>query len=88
MRRDPATLSPAAARLAVLPAGHPQGYQDCFDLFVADVYAAIATGARARRACRRFADGLRAARITDAVLASARRASAGWTCAARRRWRA
>ena len=28
-----------------LPAGHPQGYQDCFDLFVADVYAAIATGA-------------------------------------------
>ncbi len=40
----------AAARLAVLPAGHPQGYQDCFNLFVADVFAAIETGDRARRA--------------------------------------
>ena len=31
VRRDPATLSPAAARFAFLPAGHPQGYADCFD---------------------------------------------------------
>jgi hypothetical protein len=34
--RDPGTLGDAAARLAVAPAGHPQGYLDCFDLFVAD----------------------------------------------------
>ena len=26
--RDPATLDPAAARYARLPAGHPQGYED------------------------------------------------------------
>ncbi len=34
LRRDPATLSPPAARYAVLPGGHPQGYADCFDAFV------------------------------------------------------
>ena len=66
-----AHLSPAAARLATLPAGHPQGYADCFDLFVADVYAAI-RGEAPPTACRSSRDGLRAAQITDAVLASAR----------------
>ena len=70
VRRDPAALSPPAARLAVLPPGHPQGYQDCFNLFVADVFAAIATGT-APDGLPGFADGLRAARITDAVLTSA-----------------
>lgn len=70
VRRDPATLSAQAARLAVLPAGHPQGYQDCFNLFVADVFAAIETGMRPD-GLPGFADGLRAARITDAVLTSA-----------------
>ncbi len=35
LRRDPATLSPPAARYAFLPGGHPQGYADCFDAFVA-----------------------------------------------------
>ena len=39
--RDPNNLSPAAGRLARLPAGHPQGYQDAFSAFVADVYAAV-----------------------------------------------
>jgi predicted dehydrogenase len=71
IRRDPAFLSAPAARLATLPAGHPQGYADCFDAFVADVYAAIDDGA-APDGMPVFADGLRAARITDAVLASAR----------------
>jgi predicted dehydrogenase len=71
LRRDPATLSPEAARLAVLPAGHPQGYQDCFNLFVADVFSAVETGA-APDGLPLFADGLRAACITDAVLTSAR----------------
>jgi predicted dehydrogenase len=70
VRRDPASLSPGAARLAVLPAGHPQGYQDCFNLFVADVFAAIETGT-APEGLPAFADGLRAARITEAVLTSA-----------------
>ena len=71
LRRDPATLTPAAARLAFLPVGHPQGYADCFDLFVADVYAAICDGADPD-GLPRFADGVRAARLTDAVMESAR----------------
>ena len=50
LKRDPAMLSPAAARLATLPAGHPQGYGDCFDAFVADTYAASRHGRGARRA--------------------------------------
>jgi predicted dehydrogenase len=70
-RRDPAELSPAAARLAFLPAGHPQGYADCFDAFVADVYEAV-RGESLPEGTPTFADGLRAALITDAVLASAR----------------
>jgi predicted dehydrogenase len=71
VRRDAAALSAPAARLAVLPAGHPQGYQDCFNLFVRDVFEAIATG-DAPDGLPRFADGLRAARLTEAVLLAAR----------------
>jgi predicted dehydrogenase len=71
LKRDAATLSPAAGRLATLPAGHPQGYGDCFDAFVADTYAAIVTG-EVPDGLPVFEDGLRAARITSAVLASAR----------------
>jgi predicted dehydrogenase len=70
VRRDPAALSPPAARLAFLPPGHPQGYADCFDLFVADAYAAIAGDAP--DGLPGFADGLRAVRLTEAVIASAR----------------
>jgi predicted dehydrogenase len=75
--RDQDALSPAAARLATLPAGHPQGYADCFDAFVADVYGAIRGGA-VPDGMPRFADGRRAVRITEAVLASAR-AGGQWT---------
>ncbi len=75
VRRDAAFLSPAAARFSTLPAGHPQGYGDCFDAFVADAYDAIASGAPSD-GLPGFEDGLRAARITDAVLASA--ASQAW----------
>src|SRR3954452_5954836 len=71
IQRDPAFLSAPAARLSTLPAGHPQGYADCFDAFVADVYAAIADGV-APDGMPGFADGLRAARVTEAVLAAAR----------------
>jgi predicted dehydrogenase len=68
--RDPGILSPPAARLATLPGGHPQGYGDCFDAFVADAYAAVRSGQDVD-GLPRFADGLRAAEITDAVLRSA-----------------
>jgi predicted dehydrogenase len=71
LRRDPAGLSPEAARFVGLPAGHPQGYAACFDSFVADVYAAIDTGV-ADAGLPLFEDGLRAAQLTDAVLTSAR----------------
>ena len=64
---------PAAGRYSVVPAGHPQGYQDCFDAFVADTYAAIAGDAP--DGLPTFTDGLRAARITDAVLESSRTSS-------------
>jgi predicted dehydrogenase len=71
IHRDPGTLSPPAARLATLPGGHPQGYGDCFDAFVADAYAAIRRGEQVD-GLPGFADGLRAAEVTDAVLRSAR----------------
>ncbi len=60
---------PAAARYSVVPGGHPQGYQDCFDAFVADTYAAVAGSAP--DGLPTFGDGVRAARITAAVLESA-----------------
>jgi predicted dehydrogenase len=71
IKRDPEHLSAAAQRYAVLPAGHPQGYADCFDAFVAEVYDAVA-GNEPANGLPVFADGLRASRITDAVLTSAR----------------
>jgi predicted dehydrogenase len=69
--RGPDRLSEPAARYARLPAGHPQGYQDCFNAFVADVYAAI--GGAKPDGLPTFADGLRAAELTAAVLESAKR---------------
>jgi len=74
--RDPDHLAPAAARLATVPAGHPQGYLDCFEAFVADAYAAMATGT-VPDGLPTIADGVRAAAVTDAVLASARDGG-GW----------
>lgn len=78
--RDPALLSPDAARLSVLPAGHPMGYADCFASFVADVYAAIGQNADIpadipadeQIASPTFDDAARTVRLTEAVLRSAR----------------
>jgi predicted dehydrogenase len=63
-------LSEDAARLSVVPAGHPQGYQDAFNALVADAYGA--TQGRPAPGLPTFADGLRAAQLTEAVLASSR----------------
>ena len=68
------TLSPEAAAYVTLPGGHPQGYHDCFDAFTAETYAAIA-GAEPAEGLPRLEDGLRAIRITEAVLESAQRDS-------------
>ncbi|MBO1740141.1 Gfo/Idh/MocA family oxidoreductase [Leifsonia sp. TF02-11] len=67
--RDADQLSADAARLCVVPSGHPQGYQDAFNAFVADSYAAVA--GESPDGLPRFEDGLRAVRITDAVIDSA-----------------
>jgi predicted dehydrogenase len=71
LKRDPGSLSAAAAPYATVPAGHPQGYHDCFDAFVAETYAAVVDGVTPD-GMPTLADGLRAARLTDAVLLSAR----------------
>ncbi|MEB3023344.1 MULTISPECIES: Gfo/Idh/MocA family oxidoreductase [Mycolicibacter] len=67
--RDGAILAPAAARYSLLPPGHPQGYQDCFNSFVADVYEAISTGT-APEGLPQFPDGVRAATIHAAIAES------------------
>ncbi|AYG04016.1 gfo/Idh/MocA family oxidoreductase [Gryllotalpicola protaetiae] len=67
--RDSDQLAPEAARLVTTPAGHPQGYQDAFNAFVADSYAAI--GGAAPDGLPRFEDGLRAVRVTEAVMEAA-----------------
>jgi hypothetical protein len=59
-----------AARYSTLPPGHPQGYQDSFNAFVADAYRAIQGDPP--DGLPTFEDGWRAAAITDAVLRSAR----------------
>jgi predicted dehydrogenase len=68
--RDIAGMSADATRLSFLPAGHPQGYADCFDLFVADAHA-VARGEAPADGMPLFADGMRSAQIVEAVLASA-----------------
>ena len=75
MPRDFQTLAPEAAAYVTLPGGHPQGDQDCFDAFVAETYAAIGGEAPAD-GLPSVDDGLRATRITEAVLRSAK--SRGW----------
>lgn len=65
---------PDVDRYNHVPAGHPQGYQECFNDFVADMYASVA-GATPD-GMPTFADGLRAAVITDAVMTAA--ASQAW----------
>jgi predicted dehydrogenase len=67
IERDPARLSPAAAPYSRLPAGHPQGYQDCVDAFVGETYAA-ARGGPVDPLLPTFASGVRAAAVTDAVV--------------------
>ena len=66
--RDPGALGTEAARLSVLPAGHPQGYQDAFNAFIADTYAAI--NGDIRDGLPTFRDGLRSAVLTESIIES------------------
>lgn len=72
--RGASGLGPDAQRLSRVPAGHPQGYQDAFNAFVADSYAVFA--GEEREGVPMLVDGVRAALVTEAVL----------TSAAERRW--
>jgi predicted dehydrogenase len=74
--RDPATAAPDSARLQRVPSGHAMGYQDAFNGFIADVYAAI--GGAKPEGLPTFEDGFRSAVLTEAVLASAA-ADGRWT---------
>ncbi|MET0693644.1 MAG: Gfo/Idh/MocA family oxidoreductase [Propionibacteriaceae bacterium] len=72
--RDPNQGSSEQRRLATLPAGHAQGYAQCFEAFVADSYAAIDAQhgqGEVPVGLPTFADGARAAAICDAMLRSA-----------------
>jgi predicted dehydrogenase len=72
--RGPDTFRTNAGRgYSRLPAGHPQGYQDSFNAFVSDVYATVR--GQSPEGVPSFADGLRAAIITEAVLDSAKNQS-------------
>jgi predicted dehydrogenase len=66
--KDPSRGAADQRRLATVPAGHGQGYADCFEAFVTDTYAAI--DGEVRDGLPTFADGLRSAQIVDAVLRS------------------
>jgi predicted dehydrogenase len=69
--RGDAALSGEAQALSILPPGHPQGFNDMFAAFVATAYAAMRDGV-ADEGLPLFADGLRAARIVEAVMTSDR----------------
>jgi len=67
--RDTDVLSPDAARLSTVPAGHPMGYTDAFAAFVSDAYDAVRGGTP--DGLPTFEDGVRAVLVTEAVLISA-----------------
>ena len=73
--RGPGAGSAEQQRLSVLPAGHAQGYGQCFEAFIADSYRAI-EGERPE-GLPTFDDGVRSAGIVDRVIASAR--TRAWT---------
>ncbi|MGP3775358.1 Gfo/Idh/MocA family protein [Streptomyces sp. SDT5-1] len=64
--RDPQLGSKEQRRLSVLPAGHPQGYADCFRAFVADAYASMA--GEPVDGLPTAADGVRSAHLVEAVV--------------------
>jgi predicted dehydrogenase len=73
LSKDPADLANDARRYTHLPAGHQEGWADAFFNLIADAYRWIADGATARAkpaALPTFADGLRSARLVEAMLRS------------------
>jgi predicted dehydrogenase len=75
--RNPALLTPGAAGLAHLPAGHAEGFENTFKELYRAVYRDVAAGAGARDPHSvpdypTFADGHEQAVVADAIATSAR----------------
>jgi predicted dehydrogenase len=70
MRGNDTLSSEDGKRLSHLPSGHPQGYQDAFNDFIADAYESFQ--GRAVEGVPNLQDGLRAAVLIEAVLSSAK----------------
>lgn len=66
--RDPSQGSDEQKRLSLTPAGHAQGYSHCFDAFINDFYDTIL--GKEPQGLPTFDDGVRAAKLIDAALAS------------------
>lgn len=78
MSRDPGGMQPSAARLALYPAGHVEGFPDTFRALFSRVYADVAAGGpAAETAYPTFADGHDAVCVTEAVAESS--ATGRWT---------
>jgi predicted dehydrogenase len=70
VHRGEGRISPDQACLNRTPAGHPQGWSDAFDAFVADAHAAAC--GESPEGLPTIADGVRSVRLVEAVLESAR----------------
>ena len=74
LAKDPSLIDEAVRSYARLPGGHQEGWADALRNVMADIYTTIAGNHQAERppAFATFADGVRAQRVVDSVLASAR----------------
>ena len=73
IRRDSSLVDPSVRRFVALPGGHNEAWPDAFRNLMREIFAFIASGAKMDPAVSTFptfADGLRAAEITEAMLAS------------------
>ncbi len=74
--RDPSQLSPTAASITGLPAGHAEGFENAFKALYAAVYDDVSAGGRSPRSLyATFEDGHHEALIVEAVAESARTGS-------------
>jgi predicted dehydrogenase len=74
--RDPSLLTAPAARIAVLPGGHAEGFENGFKALYAEVYADVAAaGPSSGSRYATFADGHYEALVVEAVGRSARTGS-------------
>lgn len=78
LSRDPGLLDGPVRRYAATPGGHNEGWPDAFRNIMQDIFEHVACGRPAAAATfPTFEDGLRAARLIEAMLASSRTGS--WT---------